>query len=257
MLFITTHMPLQHIWYLKSCWPPALQNSVLLNTADVVVYLNPEEKERKKAMKILKHTFRHQNLTIHVRDNPGKQEGAMAALSDASREGWFSGYDWVIRLNPDVIVRNDTFIVNVMQNDPNATALLINCNNHTNSTVLKIHTDFFAIKPAFLPSGAFRNPVSNNAERAFTNSITEVIVNKGNHRWIPGSHPLGGVICRAGYDLFGSRKREETPVIHSHQGVKELRHKLKRKQFTCPIPFRARRIYLSSDLQNFELDYVR
>jgi hypothetical protein len=41
-------------------------------------------------MNILEHTFRDQNLTIRVRDNPGYQEGAMAALSDATREGWFS-----------------------------------------------------------------------------------------------------------------------------------------------------------------------
>ena len=74
MLFVTTHMSLQRIWHLKSCWPPALQNSVLLNTADVVVYLNPEEKERKEAMNILKHTFRDQNLTIHVHDETEERQ---------------------------------------------------------------------------------------------------------------------------------------------------------------------------------------
>ena len=74
MLFVTTHMSSQHIWHLKSCWPPALQNSVLLNTADVVVYLNPEEKERKEAMNILKHTFRDQNLTIHVHDETEERQ---------------------------------------------------------------------------------------------------------------------------------------------------------------------------------------
>ena len=110
MMFVTTHISSEHIWHLKSCWPPALQNSVLLNTADAVVYLNPKEEERKEAMDILHHTFRDQNLTIHVRDNPGYQEGAMAALSDATREGWFSGYDWVIQ-HPDVIIRDDTFML--------------------------------------------------------------------------------------------------------------------------------------------------
>jgi hypothetical protein len=232
MLFVTTHMSSQHIWHLKSCWPPALQNSVLLNTADAVVYLNPKEEERKEAMNILKHTFRDQNLTIHVRDNPGYQEGAMAALSDATREGWFSGYDWVIRVNPDVIIRDDTFMVDVMENDPNATGLLINCSNFTNSTEdLKIHTDFFAIKPGVLPSGAFLNPTSPNAERTFTNDISEAILNKGNHRWIPGAHPVDEGICRAGYDYYESRKMEEIPVIHFHPEEELMR------EFTCPIPF--------------------
>jgi hypothetical protein len=232
MLFVTTQMSLQHIWFLKSCWPPALQNSVLLNTADVVAYLNPNKEERKEAMDILKHTFRDQNLTIHVRDNPGYQEGAMAALKDATREGWFSGYDWVIRVNPDVIIRNDTFIVDVMQNDPNATGLLINCLNFTNTNDLKIHTDFFAIKPGVLPSGAFLNPAFPNAERSFTNDIREAILNKGNHRWIPGAHPVDEGICRAGYDYYDSRKMEETHVIHFHQ-----EEELMANNFTCPIPF--------------------
>ena len=35
-----------------------------------------------------------------------RQTGAMLGLDTAEREGWWSGYDWVIRLNPDVIVRN-------------------------------------------------------------------------------------------------------------------------------------------------------
>ena len=224
MLFVTTHMSSQHIWHLKSCWPPALQNSVLLNTADVIVYLNPKEEERKEAMNILKHTFRDQNLTIHVRDNPGYQEGAMAALSDATREGWFSGYDWVIRVNPDVIIRDDTFMVDVMENDPNATGLLINCRSPTRPPI--IHTDFFAIKPGVLPSGAFLNPTNPNAERAFTNDISEAILNKGNQRWIPGAHPANA-ICRAGFD----RKMEETHVIHFHPEEELM------KDFTCPIPF--------------------
>ena len=37
MLYVTTHISPQHIWYLKSCWFPALQNSLLLCSSDVVV----------------------------------------------------------------------------------------------------------------------------------------------------------------------------------------------------------------------------
>ena len=199
---------------------------MLLNTADVVVYLNPKEEERKEAMNILNNAFRDQNLTIHVRDNPGYQEGAMAALQDATQEGWFSGYDWVIRVNPDVIIRDDTFMVDVMENDPNATGLLINCENSRNG--LKIHTDFFAIKPGVLPSGAFLNP-GRNAENSFAKDIRGAILNKGNHRWIPGAHPANvrRLRCRAGY----KRKMEETHVIHFHPEEELM------KDFTCPVPF--------------------
>ena len=42
--------------------------------------------------------------------------------------------DWVIRMNPDVIIRDDTLMLDVIQNDPNATAILLNCIS-SNSTV--------------------------------------------------------------------------------------------------------------------------
>ena len=221
MLFVTTHMSVQHIWHLKSCWPPALQNSVLFNTADVTVYLNPEEKERKEAMNILKHTFRDQNLTIHVHgETEERQSGAMAALSDATREGRFSGNDWVIRVNPDVIIRDD----------PNATGLLINCRNSTNTRIAKIHTDFFAIKPELLPSDAFLNPstrtTGRDAEDSFTNDSREAILNKGNQQWIPGA-TSPDTACRAGR----KRKFNETPIVHFHPDGGLMSH------FTCPIPF--------------------
>ena len=224
MLYITTHMSPTHIWSLKSCWPPALQNSPLLNSADVVVYLNTKEEERKESMTVLKRTFRDQDLTIHIRDNPGYQEGAMAALSDATKKGWFSGYDWVIRVNPDVIIRDSTFMLDVMQNDPNATALLINCLSPKREL---IHTDFLAIKPEVLPQNAFLNPVSPNAETSFTHDIREAILKKGGQRFVPGSSPRKG-ICRAGH----LRKIEEAHVVHYHYPSPEMMSEL-----TCPIPF--------------------
>jgi len=201
---------------------------VLLNTADVVVYLNPEEKEREEAMSILKHTFRDQDLTIHVHGKAEeRQSGAMAALSDATREGWFSGYDWVIRVNPDVIIRDDTFMLNAMQNDPDATGLLINCSlNSTKTSEFKIHTDFFAFKPEVLPSDVFLNPTGRDAEDSFTNDIHEAILNKGNQRWIPGA-ASPDTACRAGR----KRKFNETPISHFHPSGGLMRH------FTCPIPF--------------------
>ena len=37
MLYITTHMSEQHVWYLMSCWPGALKHSLLLNSSDVAI----------------------------------------------------------------------------------------------------------------------------------------------------------------------------------------------------------------------------
>ncbi|GFH55266.1 hypothetical protein CTEN210_11742 [Chaetoceros tenuissimus] len=214
----------QHIWYLKSCWYPALQNSLLLRSSDVVVYLNPPENELQEAKKLLQDTFKHQKLTIHERDNPGYQEGAIAALTDAAREGWFHGYDWVIRVNPNVIIRNDAFLLNVMQNDPNATALLVNCIRSNNRPI--VHTDFFAIQPGALAPNTFLNSTINNAERAFTNAIRKDILNVGKHRWIKEASP-SQMVCRVGHGIA----LKKTPITHFHQKEKLLNN------FTCPIPF--------------------
>jgi len=230
MLYVTTHMSSQHIWYLKSCWIPALQNSLLLRSSDVVVHLNPSNNTvREEGKKLLKATFQNQTITIHDRSNPGYQSGAIAALENAAREGWFKGYDWVIRVNPDVIIRNDTYMLDIMQNDPNATAILIDCANLNpqNPQNPKVHTDFFAIKPGALAPNTFLNSTIGNAEYSFTNDIGADILNKGNHRWIKNSEPKEG-ICRAGC----YRKEDERDVTHSHVGEDTLL-----TNFTCPIPF--------------------
>ena len=237
MLYITTHMSPQHVWYLKSCWLPALQNSVLLRTSDVVVYLNPTKNDTTKlleeAKQLLKGTFSNQNLTIHHRSNPGYQEGAKAAISDAVREGWFHGYDWVIRMNPDVIIRDDTLMLDIIQNDPNATAILLNCISSNSRPI--VHTDFFAIKPGALGTAADNvlnsttTAISiDNAERSFTKSISADILEKGNHRWIEAASPRNGM-CRAG----SGKEMDQTHITHFH--VEE--NYLLNNNFTCPIPF--------------------
>jgi hypothetical protein len=33
----------------------------------------------------------------------GRNQGAMQAMIEAVRQGWFQEYDWVLRLNPDVL----------------------------------------------------------------------------------------------------------------------------------------------------------
>ncbi len=175
----------------------------------------------------MKETFQNQTITIHDRSNPGYQSGVITALEDAAKEGWFKGYDWVIRLNPDVIIRNDTYILDVMQNDLNATAILINC-KWFNPENPKVNTDFFAIKPEVLAPNTFINSTIGNAELSFTNDIRPDIMNKGNHRWIRNSEPKKGGICRAGY----YRKEDERHVTHAHVPEDVLQN-----NFTCPIPF--------------------
>lgn len=239
LLFITTHMSDAHIWYLLSCWPPAMQHSQILAKSDVMVYLTSSIEQKddlRRHINILRDRFQHQNLTIHLKTNPGYEEGAMAAMKDAALEKWFEGYDWVVRLNPDVIIRNETFILDTMQNDHNATGILIDCDSK--NPLSMINTDFFAIKPSALDKNAFMNvSMDVTVEGHFSIDIRNSIINKGNHRWVPGSQPTWHT-CRAGF----GREMESADVVHHHKGVDLSRpwakiHEPNEKDLRCPIPF--------------------
>jgi hypothetical protein len=50
-------------------------------------------------------------IIIHSRPNPGYQDGAILAIREAFKNHWFDDYDWVIRLNPDVLIRSNSFLL--------------------------------------------------------------------------------------------------------------------------------------------------
>ena len=271
LVFMTTHMSSQHEMYLRSCWPEALKNSKLLQSSDIAVYLNPPFQQRQSSMQLLKNTFAHQNLTIHLynhtrndaealsssantNSNLGtetntktnafsswfqtksmiqqqkkamsiiKQSGAMDALQQAAKHNWFQNYDWIIRLNPDVIIRNDTWMLDTILHDPSASGLFINCFQEYPNRGYKLHTDFFAIRTRDLPRGAFQHPQSRNAEMAFTMDVQENILDQKKHRWVPGAGPKED-ICRAGWE----RDIATTDVTHFHHDWN--------LDYKCPIPF--------------------
>ena len=208
-----------------------------MSEADVLVYLSAPESVREKAVQQLNSTFYKNNLTIHVADNPGCQEGAAAAMKDATLNNFFVGYDWIIRMNPDVIIRNDTFLVSTI-NDTNATAILIDCTPEEldrNKLTPKmrawegplVQTDFFALKPSALPEDIFVKKNDNFiAEKLFTNDIREPILKKGGQRFIPNASPMTGKSCRAG----DGRLIRDTPITHIHYDEKD-------QIDICPIAF--------------------
>ena len=222
-----------HIWYLRTCWKSLLESSALLRSADVRVYMNsPKVEERADALHLLNNTFMNQNITVHVRSSWGtgktqyygqhardvKQREAMESLTYATILKWFTGYDWVIRINPDVMIRDDTFLVNTIANDTNASAILINCDWSKNQT--RAHTDFFAIKPKALDPLAFLAPSTSNAEASFTNDIRPILESKG-HRWIRDAFPTYR-FCQAGWG------NDKSPIIHKHFDISTS---------VCPLSF--------------------
>ena len=96
--------------------------------------------------------------------NPGYQLGAIEALLYAARRSWFDAYDWVVRVNPDVIVISATFLEAKLR-EAGTTAVLADC-RHANCGIRAgqlpeqvprhyplncinpmVHTDFFAARP--------------------------------------------------------------------------------------------------------------
>ena len=203
----------QHAAFLKYCWPNVLSRSKLLREADVAVYLNPPDEERGAAEELLKDTFAAQdqngNLKIYHRPKLGKTGGAHMAIYEAVTEGFFSGYDWIIRVNPDVLIRDDSFLLESMS-DPSIRALLIRCLPTKTST--NTHTDFFAIRPEVLDAKTFPRRV-RWAETGFTDSIKKSVLEKvGSYRWIMDSGPAKRGACRAG----NGRDYYESSIVHDH-----------------------------------------
>jgi len=147
------------------------------------------------------------NNSVHFQSyyNPGYQKGAIMALNEAIDNNWFKNYDWVMRINPDVFVRNESFLLQMMLND-DVDGIFVDCYSMCNSsrcTAKKVHTDFFVIRPVVLPKHSFY--VRKNAEKTFT-GYTRATREGGRDRWLPGTTQRG--MCRV--------TGENSPVIHSH-----------------------------------------
>ena len=121
------------------------------------------------AQQIIGVAFPTLNRTVTVRmiSNPGKQLGAMVALS--SNAATFHQYDWVVRVNPDVIVRNDQFLVDAF-NDVGIDGAFVNC---ATRGPVRFHTDFFAFRPRAVHA----------LDHAFDLvGYSELLCNRSNHR---------------------------------------------------------------------------
>jgi hypothetical protein len=48
---------------------------------------------------------------IYVHPNPGHSEGAVVAMNEGFARGYFNAYDWVIRVNADALIRDDSWLL--------------------------------------------------------------------------------------------------------------------------------------------------
>lgn len=132
-----------------------------------------------------------------------KQWGANMALSIAFSNGWFKPYDWVVRVNPDVLIRKSDFIVDYLEDD-SVDAVLAICG-------AKINTDFIAMRPRAMKPTSFSR-MYNNSALTFNHEVTAkknflpVLKSKRFVR-VPDLDPMEGK-CRV--------RGDHAPVYHAH-----------------------------------------
>lgn len=142
LLYITTHLSQLHQDALELLWPILVQNRPLLQNADVLFYSSEDVPTA-----LLENAFPTNSVLVRNYNNTGRQEGATQALQEALEKDWFGGYDWVLRVNPDVIIRNDTWVASMMM-DEDVHGIFSDCSDGMlNGPVPIVQTDFFAVRP--------------------------------------------------------------------------------------------------------------
>jgi hypothetical protein len=209
LIYITTHLSNAHVHYLKMCWPSMIANSQILRRSDFNMFVTTSNVERVNAH-LIESLFSAVNFKLHVRKNPGYQEGAMLAMTEAYEHGWFKHYDWVIRLNPDVFIKNETFLLQRLH-EPDISGVFVDCAQKVCERGRKcpgriIHTDFMAFRPHAIEHTAFRNVNESNAERQATKALQRII-EAGTDSWLTDVDAFRG-ICRV--------RGKNSPVVHEH-----------------------------------------
>ena len=213
LVYITTQVSAMHTSFLEYCWPSMMSRVGMFQRADVLFFATSNQTNTTQMQDyktFLMRIFTGHNLTVVHRANPGYQQGAMLALLDAIEYDWFSGYDWVVRLNPDVLVRSDRWITQMMAT-PGVDGIFVDCldsrcPNSSRCAQALIHTDFI-VRPQAIAGKTILSALRKftNAERMAT-FLFSPIVTKGHDRWIPNTKQSGQ--CRV--------RGRQSPVVHDH-----------------------------------------
>ena len=242
VLYVTTHFSDVHIRYFHCCWPILVQQSPLIQKLHIIVaatnftavaqeeldYLENELFVNNPSYRFMtpanaSHLSHCEPHRVAPRRNPHKRVSSVNYKQCLANYGVSFGwpvvhtYDWMIRVNPDVLLRQSTWLMESMRNT-SLDALLIDCGEGTR----QIHTDFWAVRPAAATMVGQKNHHNNkkgapfeqmsrirnhlNHERTAFHQFLP-IMNANRHAWVPGMEPSQGV-CRA----RGSR----APILHDH-----------------------------------------
>ena len=170
LLFVTTHLTPLHLRFLETCWPSATRASPFIQSADVLVFVTGElDDAKRRVLDIAFPPWTNRSIIHTTLPNAGYNRGAMDALAQADAHGWFSNYDWVVRLNADVIIRDDRFLSAIVARH-DVDAVFVDCYAGQQPDKVHIQTDFIMFRPnKVLHGGAFVSP-KNGARRTAGNS---------------------------------------------------------------------------------------
>lgn len=235
LVYITTLFSEDHQDIFKYCWPELMRKSKLLQGADVVIFSNNRTEVNETVISFVQQLYAHnpsfryefasedtlQDMLEPSRrmdwmnddDSNQFQFGANEAVHLGFNRSWFSNYNWVIRINPDVLIRNSTWLLQTM-NDPAVDAILVECEPEP----WRIHTDFFAVRPSACRPNAFDNMTKENGrDHVGNHEMTAAlefkkIIDAKRHRWLPDNKPSYG-FCRL--------RGPHSSVIHRHNFLRK------------------------------------
>eukprot|EP00980_Cylindrotheca_fusiformis_P030764 scaffold25406_cov117-Cylindrotheca_fusiformis.AAC.3 len=149
LLYITTHFSDQHIRYFRCCWPKLIAESTLISHAHILIMASNETTVPQEDLTYLSDLFsrnpsyqfkvlpredwqtrcaKYQNEAVRG-NNPlktpvnYKQCVANLGVQVGFQHGWVfstpnnsSSFDWMIRINPDVLIRKSSWLLQTMSN---------------------------------------------------------------------------------------------------------------------------------------------
>jgi hypothetical protein len=200
---MTTHLSEVHISFLP-CWKDAIQRLDILQYADLILYTSSPPSNEHLAL------LPFRKVTIKIYNNTGYQEGAVQAMIDPFVDNvtWFDEYDWVIRVNPDVLIRNDTWLMQTML-QPAVDMIVHEClstNKFSPSPIL--HSDFYAFRPRAIDQQLVLNADRGTAEIQVSAALRNIydakrfVYVEGAKNAIEGACRIAGV---------------HSPVLHIHE----------------------------------------
>ena len=203
LIYMTTHLSSIHISFLP-CWKDAIERLDIFKYADLMLYTSSDPTIEQLELLPFRRT------TIKRYTNPGYQEGAVQAFIDPflDNRSWFEDYDWVIRVNPDVLIRRDDWLMEKMLNT-SVDMIVHECysaNKYTSNVFL--HSDFFAFRPKAVDRERILQTERGNAEGHLSIALRPIF-DEGRFAYVEGGKNAIEGYCRI--------EGVHSPVLHVHE----------------------------------------